>query len=219
MAEWLKEQTLTDFCVRLKRSHYIQVQNSIWLPLKDVGLAPRVSLYLEKVKVTKSKGFMGGNIACRWKRSYRGKTAEEGWFILTSLKDLSAALKAYQRRFGIEEMLRDFKSGGYNIEGSCVDGERLISLIILATIAYTSAIISGQIVKQKGASKYAVRPKERQRTHRRHSSFYVGLHGLFWVESQDIFIQETEQLVALSPHLRPYYRRGHLAQKLIRNSF
>lgn len=218
LAGWMKKQPLTDFCVRLKRSHYIQVQNSIWMQLKDVGLAPGVSLYFQGVKVTKSQGFLGGNIACKWKRKYQGKTALEGWFILTSLKDFSAALKAYQKRFGIEEMFRDFKSGGYDIEGSYVDNNRLISLMILVTLAYTSSIMCGQKIKQKGASKYAVRPREPHRTHHRHSSFYIGLHGLSWVESLEIFAQLTEQLMALSPHKRPYYQRGHQAQKLIRSS-
>jgi hypothetical protein len=30
------------------------------------------------------------------------------------LTDLQAAVDAYAKRFGIEEMFRDFKSGGYN---------------------------------------------------------------------------------------------------------
>jgi len=37
--------------------------------------------------------------------------SEEGWFILTNLESLEAAIKAYKKRFGIEEMFRDFKRG------------------------------------------------------------------------------------------------------------
>jgi hypothetical protein len=37
--------------------------------------------------------------------------------------------------FDIEEMLRDFKSGGYNLEDTHVSGQRLISLILLISQA------------------------------------------------------------------------------------
>lgn len=88
-----------------------------------MGLSPGVSLYLEGVKVTKTKRFIGGNIACKWKRKYRGLSADEAWFILTNLEDLQTALSAYQKRFGIEEMFRDFKSGGDNLEETYLDSK------------------------------------------------------------------------------------------------
>ncbi len=42
-----------------------------------------------------------------------GCVVKEGWFILTSLGSLTSAIAAYQKRMGIEEMFRDYKSGGY----------------------------------------------------------------------------------------------------------
>ncbi|MHC5780093.1 MAG: IS4 family transposase, partial [Nostoc sp.] len=80
-------------------------------------------------------------------------------------------------RFDIEEMFRDFKKGGYNLEDTKVSGERLISIILLISIAYTSATIQGQEIKRKGVQKYVGRIKEYGRTERRHSSFYIGLYG------------------------------------------
>lgn len=65
----------------------------------------------------------------------------EGWFILTNLPDLGAAITAYKKRFCIEEMFRDCKSGGYNIESTQVSEKRLNTIIILIALAYTSAII------------------------------------------------------------------------------
>ena len=38
--------------------------------------------------------------------------------ILTNFGDLETAIIAYQKRFDIEEMFQDFKSGGYSLEGS-----------------------------------------------------------------------------------------------------
>ncbi len=42
-------------------------------------------------------------------------------------------------RFGIEEMFRDFKSGGYNLEGTKVSDKRLMTLILLITLANCSS--------------------------------------------------------------------------------
>ena len=74
-------------------------------------------------------GFSAANLVCKWKRKYRGWTADEAWFILSNLNSLDESLKAYQKRFGIEEMFRDFKSGGYNLEGTKVSNKRLMTLM------------------------------------------------------------------------------------------
>jgi len=52
---------------------------------------------------------------------------------------LESAVLAYKKRLGIEEMFRDFKKGGYNLEGTGVKGDRLIVLVLLIAIAYTTA--------------------------------------------------------------------------------
>jgi hypothetical protein len=98
LAKWLKQQGKTYFCLRLKRREYLEIEKEIWVQLKEVGLAPGVSLYFQGVKVTKAKGF-SANIAWKWKRKYRGWTAEEGWFILTNFEILEQALSAYGKRF------------------------------------------------------------------------------------------------------------------------
>jgi hypothetical protein len=47
--------------------------------------------------------------------------------------------KAYKKRFDIEEMFRNFKSGGYKLEDTNVSGNRLISLILIISLAYSMA--------------------------------------------------------------------------------
>ena len=140
---------------------------------------------------------------------------EEGWFILTNLETLELAIAAYKRRFDIEEMFRDFKSGGYNLEDTKVSGERLISLILLIAIAYTSATIQGQQIKRKGIQKYVGRVKEYGRTERRHSSFYIGLYGQTWVNFMEQCKDLVTNLMRLSPNKRQYYQRGLRAMELI----
>ena len=117
-------------------------------------------------------------MVCKWKRKYRGWTADEGWFILSNLNSLDESLDAYQKRFGIEEMFRDFKSGGLTLEGTKVEEKRLISLILLITLAYSQATLCGEIIKNKGVAKYVGRVTETGRKYKRHSNFYLGLHAI-----------------------------------------
>jgi hypothetical protein len=47
LAKWLKCQENTYFCLRLKKSEYVEREKDIWLTLKDLGLEPGMSLYLQ----------------------------------------------------------------------------------------------------------------------------------------------------------------------------
>lgn len=178
--------------MRLKCNEYVELEEHIWFQLRDLGLQPGTSLYYQEVKVTKTKGFGGVNLAAKYRRNYRDTSSKEPWYILTNLESLSAATESYARRMGIEEMFRDFKSGGYNLEGTQVTGERLIALILLITLAYCYSTFSGVKIKRKGVAKYISRPVEPQRTRRRSSSFSVGLNAFNWLESLTVFLSMTE---------------------------
>lgn len=214
---WLREQCVY-FCLRLKRDEYIQVEGEMWVQLQQLGLAPGLSVYLQGVKVRKTKGIKGFNVACKWRRKYQGWAPKEGWFILTNLPDLKSAIAAYKKRFDIEEMFRDCKSGGYNLESTQVCENRLNTLILLIAIAYTSAIILGGEIKQKGVQKYTCRVKEPGRSERRHSTFHVGLSGRIWVESVEKYREETAELMKLNRNKLRYYQRGQRAVDLIKST-
>ena len=92
---------------------------------------------------------------------------KEGWFILTNLDSSKAAIAAYTQRFYIEEMFKDFKSGGYNLEETNVSDDRLMSLILIIAFAYTLATLNGQKIKKLGVQKYIGRVKEYGRSTRR----------------------------------------------------
>ena len=214
LANWLWEQKVY-FCLRLKKNHFVERETEIWLELDDLGLSPGLSFFLKGVKVTKTKGLRGFNLACKWKRKILGVAPEEGWFILTNLENLKSAISAYKKRFDIEEMFRDFKQGGYNLEDTNVSDKRLISLILLIAIAYICATISGQQIKRKGVQKYVGRVKEYGRTARRHSSFYIGLYGQTWVNFLELCQDLVTDLMKFSRNKRKYYQRGLRAMKLI----
>lgn len=86
-------------------------------------------------------------------------------------------------------------------------------------MAYSLSTMSGEKIRKKGQVKYVSRVKEPRRRQRRHSNFYIGLHGMAWVESLDWLAVFTLKLMNLSPHKRPYYQRGQRAAKLIRQTF
>ena len=115
-------------------------------------------------------------------------------------------------------MFRDFKKGGYDLERTKLTGHRLTSLIILITLAYSMATFSGKIIKDKGLAKYVGRVRKNKKMRRRHSNFYIGLHGKDWVDSCDLFAVESQALMELSPGKCAYYRQGRRAISLIKSS-
>ena len=72
-------------------------------------------------------------------------------------------INAYRKRFDIEEMFRDFKSGGYHLEETRVTGDRLIGLLVILTLAYYITTIEGQTLKKMGLQKYIGRVQEKGR--------------------------------------------------------
>ena len=98
----------------MKKNEFITIENADGVQLNELGLKPGISLFIEDVKVTKTPKIGGFNVAAKWQRKILGVAPKEGWFILTNLTNKEAAIAAYRKRFGIEEMFRDFQSGGYN---------------------------------------------------------------------------------------------------------
>ena len=94
------------------------------------------------------------NLAAYWKRKYRGKGPKEPWYILTNLPDLKTALMVYRARWGIEQLFKDCKSGGYNLEGSKVSQPRFMALVLLIAIAYSLATFKGQAIRTQHLDVY-----------------------------------------------------------------
>ena len=100
--------------MRVKQGRYIQEEKGEFKRLSDLGLIPGTSFYLRGVKVTKQTGFGNFDIGGYWRRKYRGHGEDEGWYLLTNVGNLKAAVTAFKGRSGIEAMFKDCKTGGYN---------------------------------------------------------------------------------------------------------
>jgi hypothetical protein len=134
------------------------------------------------------------------------------------LGDLATTVKAYKKRFGIEAMFRDCKTGGYNLEGSQASPDKLVRLILLIAIAMTSAWIQGKNTHILGKHSYVFRSKEMERTRRRHSNFWVGLYGHNWIAAFHECQDWVEELIDCVSNKREFYQRGLRAITLIQKA-
>ena len=119
-------------------------------------------------------------------------------YLLTNLPDLKTAIHIYSQRFGIEAMFRDCKTGGYNLEGSKASPDRLVRLILLIAISLTSAWLQGQRTLLQRQQPYVCRTQEKDRTRKRHSSFWIGLYGQNWIfafHECQVWVEELNRLV------------------------
>ncbi|MGV2831550.1 IS4 family transposase [Myxosarcina sp. GI1(2024)] len=142
LAKWLTQQQVY-FVLRQRKSTKIMVTQLGFTPLKDLDVNPGDQRFYQETKVTQLHQVSGIYLGVYWRRIYRGMGAKEPWYLLTNLPNLPEAVKAYKKRVGIEAMFKDCKSGGYNLEGSQAQIERLTRLVLLIAIAYTHSVFKG----------------------------------------------------------------------------
>ena len=73
-------------------------------------------------------------------------------------------------------MFRDCKSGGYNLEASQANAQRLTNLILLIAIAYTASCLAGLKIRNSGYQEYINRLKIEKQNRSRHSCFWTKLY-------------------------------------------
>lgn len=115
----------------------------------------------------------------------------------------------------IEEMFRDFKLGGYRLEGCKASDKRFLAIILLISIAYLCASTQGHRLKQKALQKYIARPETAGRPYRRHSFFYVGLSAHRWVPFWPDCQQQIQRLMRLNRGKIAYYLKGQKAMEAV----
>ena len=129
--------------------------------------------------------------------------------------ELPKAVAAYKQRMGIEEMFRNYKTGGDYIEGTSLKGERLVRIILLIALAYTSAIFQGNEVQKMQVKQYISRRKDKRSKYRRRSTFGIGLDGKKWVNYLEQYSESVKELMNLTRNKPRFYQRGIRAATLI----
>jgi hypothetical protein len=218
LAQWLHRQKVK-FVFRQKKDTTFRQDRQKFKPLSQVEISPGMTQFLTNVTLTQKKGFGRFNLAIYWKRKYNGKQEQAPWYLLTNLPDCETAVKIYGKRFGIEAMFKDCKTGGYNLEGSQASSDRLVRLILLIALAMSAAWLQGQHTSIQGKSSYICRQKETPRTHRRHSNFWIGLYGHNWIAAFHECQDWVEALITSVRNKLPFYQRGVRAITLIQKAF
>ena len=220
LSYWLKTKNKKSpspiyFIFRQKQGTHFKKHKSKHQKLSALGIVPGTKVFLSNINITKKKGFGYFNLAAYWKRKYKNKLEKEPWYLLTNLDNLEEVIQIYRSRMGIEAMFKDCKSGGYNLEGSRANNQRLTNLILLIALAYTASVIKGKSIKNSGYQKYVARLSEAQRNSRRHSNFWLGLYGNLWIIAWDFLVDLIENMMNLTPHKLPHYQRGLKARSIL----
>ena len=218
LANWLRQKQ-AGFVLRLPKSTTVKSHSDAPFERLDKLLqVPGIACFEVQVQVTQQQGFGRFHLVTRWKRTYRQSKANQVWYLLTNLDCLESALNSYAKRFSIEPMFRDFKTGGYNLENCRATGQRFLALVLLVAIAYTLATEQGKQMCRQHMQHYIGRVPEPRRSGKRHSHFWIGLYGQLWIGSMDLWSSWAEELMQLKPQKRRFFRLGLRAMSLIQSA-
>ena len=172
LATWLLEVGW-GYCLRIKKSTYVHLNKEESLTLNQLASHPGISVFLQGVNITKTVHKFPFNVAAHYPKEHHGFPITEGWFLLTTLPNINSAVQAYSTRFQIEEMFRDYKSYGFNLELTQLNGSRFDSWFLLLTLVY-STIVFNIVCLPDSDHKYLARTSESQRQYPRASMFTLG---------------------------------------------
>ena len=177
LATWLMEIGW-GYCLRLKKSTYVRLDNNELTTLSQLAFHPGVSIFLKGVNISKTIHTSSFNLAIHYPKEHHGMPVEEGWFLLTTFSDLNTAVQTYAARFQLEEMFRDFKLYGFNLELTQLNGSRFDAWFLLLTLAYSVMAFNG-ICTTETERKYLVRTDNAKRHSARSSIITVSKVALF----------------------------------------
>ena len=208
LAEWLDYRGIK-FALRQKKDLHFQVNlGSEYTVVKDLDIRPGRRQFYRGIRANKGDSLGPFNLAIYWKRKYRNKGPKEPWYILTNLPNLKQAIELYRCRWGIEQLFKDCKSGGYNLEDTKVNERRFLALLLLVAMAYSFATEHGQQMRHLRIEHYAGRIQEHQDKTLRQSDFSLSLYGQRWGYGMEVWADWAWQLMTLKPHKRLYFQRG-----------
>lgn len=214
LAGWLSKKKI-HFILRLNKNTLIKRQYKSFYPLNSLPIEPGNKVIYRRVLITQENQKDRFNVVGYWKRKYNSKQLSNPWYLITNLDDKGEVIKIFSSRGGIEAMFRDCKSGGYNLEGTKANSQRLTNLILLIALAYTASCLVGLNIRKTGHQEYINRLKIEGKNRYRHSYFWTGLYGFTWVKALDLCWSWVKNLMKTAPNKLPFYQRGLRAIDLI----
>ena len=225
LCNWLTEENKgkkrkIDFIFRQKENTYYQENEQEYQQLSKIKLSKGIKQIKLNVKVTKYRGFSQQNLVIYQRKKKKNKNKKiDKWLLLTSLENTEQVVSIYSKRMGIETMFKDYKSGGYNLEGSKAKKQRLCSLLLLIAISYTGNILTGKKLTRKKQERYINRGREKGSKQRRQSNFWVGIYGKEWIDFKEEIQENIKKIMELNKNKLWCYRRGIRAKEKIREIY
>lgn len=157
------------YCIRCTNDMLIKIEGKEKKYLRDIKPLKNIVKKFNKVLLG-AEEYKCNLAVCKAEES------EDTWYIITNM-DSKKAVREYKKRFIIEEMFRDLKSSGFNMEDTWT--QSLIyfeNLYLCLCIAYTWMVILGaDCSKNKKSKIIGATKKLKNKTCRIYSLFRSGL--------------------------------------------
>lgn len=216
LAAWLNKKQI-HFILRLNKNTLIKRKYKQYQSLNSLGISPGTKIMYRGLFVTQENQKDRFNLVIYWKRKYNKNQLPQPWYLITNLEDKHEIIKIFSSRGGIEAMFRDCKSGGYNLEKTKANQQRLTNLILLIALAYTASCLVGLNIRQSGHQEYINRLKIEGKNRPRHSYFWTGLYGATWCLALDPCWGWVEKLMKTARNKLPFYQRGLRAMEFVQS--
>ena len=195
------------YCLRLKKSSYVRLKNDELVTLHQLASRPGISIFLQGVNISTSVHKFPFNVAIHYPAKYHDMPIEEGWFLLTTLPNLNTAIQTYATRFQLEEMFRDYKSYGFNLELSQLNGSRFDAWFLLLTLVYSVLAFNG-ICTNHTEQKYLVRTDNTKRQFSRYSIVTLAKTAFLSQFNWDFIPPLISRYIRINHHKIDCYVRG-----------
>ena len=206
LATWLLEVGW-GYCLRLKKTTYVRLENDELVTLHQLASYPGISIFLEGINISKNLHKFPFNLAAHYPKEHHGMPIEEGWFLLTTFSDLSTTVQTYATRFQLEEMFRDYKSYGFNIELTQLNGSRFDAWFLRVTLVYSVMAFTG-VCTTEAERKYLVRTDNTKRQSARNSVVTLGKVSLFYRFDWEFLAPLISKYIRINHHKIDCYVRG-----------
>jgi hypothetical protein len=206
LATWLLEIGW-GYCLRIKKTTYVRLENEELVRLNELASHPGVKIFLEGVNISKTAHKSPFNLAVYYPKEHKGIPIEEGWFILTTFSNLETAVQTYATRFQLEEMFRDYKLYGFNLELTQLNGSRFDAWFLLLTLVYSLLAFTG-ICATQTECKYLVRSDKAKHQTARNSIISIGKVAVFYKFDWKLIKPLISEYMRINRHKIDYYVRG-----------
>jgi hypothetical protein len=135
------------YCIRCTNDVHVKIEGKNKINyLRDIKPIKNIVKKYNEVYLTAEK-YKCNLAVCK------DKDSDDVWYLITNM-DSKKAVTEYKKRFDIEEMFRDLKSNGFNMEGTWTNDQVYFeNLYLCLCIAYTWMVVLGADCSKNKKSK------------------------------------------------------------------